>query len=78
MVLFCLGSIVTKKKKTTASVTFFDGFAARNWRPAPFCWFKCKEGDSNNVVTFFYGGGDVKKAMATGDFFIFLLLVFIV
>ncbi len=36
MVLFCCGSIVAKKKKTTASVTFFDGFAARNWRPSPF------------------------------------------
>jgi hypothetical protein len=55
LVLFCCGSIVAKKKKTIISVTFFDGFVARNWRPAPFCWFCCKEGDSNNVIAFFYG-----------------------
>jgi len=70
--LFCCGSIVAKKKKTTTSVTFFDGFVARNWRPAPFCWFCYEEGDGNNVIAFFYGGGDdVKKAMTFGDFFSF-------
>jgi len=69
--LFCLGSIVVKKKKTTVAVTFFDGFIVRNWRLAPFCWFSCKEGDVSNVVTFFYGGPNVKKAMATSDFILF-------
>jgi hypothetical protein len=29
-------SIEVKKKKRTTFVTFFDGFATRNWRPAPF------------------------------------------
>jgi len=38
----------------------------------PFCGFNCKEGDGSNVVTFFYSGGDVKKAMATSNFFFFL------
>jgi hypothetical protein len=32
---FC-GFVVLKKKKTTASVTFFDGFAIKKWRPSPF------------------------------------------
>jgi hypothetical protein len=76
--LFCLGSIIAKKKKTKASVTFFDGIAARNWRPTPFCWFNCKEGDDNNVVTFFYGGLDVKKAMAANDFLFYFFGVFMV
>jgi hypothetical protein len=32
---FC-GSAILKKKKTTASVTFFNGFATKKWRPSPF------------------------------------------
>jgi hypothetical protein len=60
------------KKTTTASVTFFDGFATRNWRPAPFVWwFRSKEGDGNNVVPFLYSGGDVKKVMVARSFFFF-------
>jgi len=35
LVLFCYGSIVAKKKKTITFITFFDGFAARNWQLAP-------------------------------------------
>jgi len=70
--LFCLGSIVAKKKKTIDVVTFFDGFAARNWRPTPFCWFSCEERDDSNVVTFFYGGPNMKKAMVASDFYLFL------
>jgi hypothetical protein len=62
LVLFCYGSDEARKKKTTASVTFFNGFAARNWRPVLFFrWFCCEKGDGSNVVTSFYGGGDVKK-----------------
>jgi hypothetical protein len=33
------GSIVVKKKKTTISITFFDGFVTKKWRwelPSPF------------------------------------------
>jgi hypothetical protein len=71
VVLFCLGSIGAKKKKTTAVVTFFDGFAAKNWRHAPFCRFSCEEGDNSNVVTFFYGGPNVTKAMAESNLFFF-------
>jgi hypothetical protein len=37
LVLFCLGSIRAKKKKMTVVITFFDGFAAKNWQHAPFC-----------------------------------------
>jgi hypothetical protein len=36
LVLFCYGSVETNKKKRTTFVTFFDGFAARKWQPAPF------------------------------------------
>jgi len=71
LVLLCLGSIGAKKEKTTTVVTFFDGFAAKNWRHAPFCWFSCEERDGNNFVTFFYGGPDVKKAMAENNIFFF-------
>jgi hypothetical protein len=71
LVLFCLGSIGAKKKKTTVVVTFFDGFAAKNWRHAPFCWFSCGEKDGSNVVTFFYGGLDVTKAMEKNNLFFF-------
>jgi hypothetical protein len=70
--LFCLGSIGAKKKKTTAIVTFFDGFATKNWRHAPFCWFSYEEGDGSNVVTFFYGGPNVMKAMSENNLFFFL------
>jgi hypothetical protein len=70
--LFCLGCIGAKKKKTTTLVTFFDGFAAKNWRHVPFCWFSCEEGDGSNVVTFFYGGPNVTKAMAESNLFFFL------
>jgi hypothetical protein len=52
-------------------VIVFDGFVVKNWRPAPFCWFNCEEGDGNNVVTFFYGGPNVKKLMAASNFFFF-------
>jgi hypothetical protein len=69
LVLFCLGSIGAKKKKTTVVVTFFDGFAAKNQRHVPFCWFSCEEGDGSNVVTFFYGGQDVMRVMAESNFF---------
>jgi hypothetical protein len=31
-----LPSIIVKKKKMTAFVTFFNGFAAKKWRLAPF------------------------------------------
>jgi hypothetical protein len=71
-----------KKKKTmTTSNTFFDGFAAKkgdgNYRNL-FQWFCDKEGDSNNVIAFFYGdsGGVVKKVMAT-TFFLFFIFLFI-
>jgi hypothetical protein len=58
-------------------VTFFDGFAAKNWRPVPFCWFSYEEGDNNSVVTFFYGGPDVKKAMEASNlnFFFWVFMV---
>jgi hypothetical protein len=52
-------------------VTFFNGFAAKNWRLTPFYWFTCEEGDGSNVVTFFYGGSNVKKAMAAINFYLF-------
>jgi hypothetical protein len=33
-----------KKKKRTIAATFFDGFAARKWRPLPFfCGFAVKK-----------------------------------
>jgi hypothetical protein len=61
----------------TTSITFFDGFATRqndNNCHSLFRWFYCEEGDDNNI----YGGGVVKKAMATChcllSFFLFLLL----
>jgi hypothetical protein len=44
LVLFCLGSIGAKKKNTTTVVTFFDGFATKNWRHAPFCGLAMKKG----------------------------------
>jgi hypothetical protein len=50
-------------------VTVFDGFVATKWWPMPFFWFCYEKGDSNNVVTFLYGGGVVEKA-------IFFLVVF--
>ncbi len=31
-----------------------------------------RRGDGNNVVTFFYGGGVMEKAMAEGNFFSFI------
>ncbi len=61
---------MNKKKKTT-SVTFFDGFVTKKWRPAPFLWFCWEEGDGNNVIAFLYGGGVVKKAMVVGYFILF-------
>ncbi len=69
---------VIKKKKMIASVTF-DGFVAKNG-DGNFCclfqWFCYKEGDGNNVVAFFYGGGVVKKAMATGNLLFLFLFSF--
>jgi hypothetical protein len=53
-------------------VTFFDGFAAKNWHPAPFCWFNYEEGDGRSVVAFFYGGPDVKKVMVANNFYFIL------
>jgi hypothetical protein len=55
------------------SITFFDGFVAKKWQLAPFWWFCCEKGDDNNVITFLYGGGVMKKVMASCDF-IFLWL----
>jgi hypothetical protein len=52
-------------------VTFYDGFAAKIWRPTPFYWFSYEEGDGSNVVTFFFGGLDVNKAMATSNFYFY-------
>jgi hypothetical protein len=40
-----------------------------------YLWFYCEEGDGNNVVTFFYGGGVVEKVMAEGSFFSFIYFV---
>jgi hypothetical protein len=37
-----------------------------------FFWFSYEEGDGSNVVTFFYGGPDVTKAMAESNLFFFL------
>jgi hypothetical protein len=66
----------------TTSVTFFEGFVAKkgNFNYCRlFQWFCYEEGDDNNVITFFYGSGVMKKAMAVGyrrllPFFLFLLL----
>ncbi len=57
-----------KKKTTTASITFFHGFVAKKGDSNchhPFRWFYFKKGDNNNVTAFFYGGGAMKKVMAT-------------
>jgi len=59
----------------TTIVTFFDGFVAKNWRLVFFCWFSCEEGHGNNVITFFFGWPNVKKAMAENNFF-FNFLIF--
>jgi hypothetical protein len=32
-------------------------------------WFCCKVDDDNNVITLFYGGGAMEKAMVRGGFF---------
>jgi len=68
-----------RKKKTTASVTFFDGFVAKSGNDNYhhlFSWFCYEKGDNSNVIAFIYGGGVVKKVMATGgrliSFFLFL------
>jgi hypothetical protein len=66
-----IGSIVTKKKKMTASIAFFNGFVLTKWCPASFLWFCCEEGDGANVVTFLYGGV-VEKAIVGGDFYFIL------
>jgi hypothetical protein len=60
----------------TASITFFDGFVAKNGDLHLFSWFCYKEGDGSNVVTFFYGGGVVKKTMAINCFFFLFFLSF--
>jgi hypothetical protein len=52
-------------------VTFFDGFAAKNWQPTPFCSFSYEERDGSSVVTFFYGDPDVKKVVVANNFFFF-------
>jgi hypothetical protein len=78
------GCVIAKKKKKTTFVTF-NGFVAKKngdgnyihlfWRCC------CKEGDNINVVTFFYGGGVVKKVMAISGFvfcFLFFSLVLLV
>jgi hypothetical protein len=41
--VFFYGSIVAKKKKMAASITFFDGFIATKWRHVPFCGFGAKK-----------------------------------
>jgi len=65
------------KKKTTTSITFFDGFVAKkndgNYHHL-FRWFCYEEGDGNNVIAFSYGGGVVKKAMVTSGFFLSFFL----
>ncbi len=66
-----------KKNTTTASITFLDGFDAKkndNNCHSLFWWFSCKEGDDSYVITYFYGGGVMKKVMATSyhRFFLFL------
>jgi hypothetical protein len=55
-----------------------DGFVAKNWQPMPFCRFSCEERDGRSVVTFFYGGPNVKKAMVASNFLIFLGLYVLV
>jgi hypothetical protein len=71
---FFYGGVAKKKKKMITSVTFFDGFVAKtgddNYHRL-FRWFYCMEGDGNNVIAFFYGGGVVKKVMATSGLFLF-------
>jgi hypothetical protein len=36
-----------------------------------FLWFSYEERDNSNVITFFYGGPDVTKAMAESNLFFF-------
>jgi len=64
-----------EKKKTTTSITFFEGFVTKNgdntYRRL-FQWFCCEKNDGSNIIAFFYGGGVVKKVMATCGFFFFL------
>jgi hypothetical protein len=65
----------------TTFINFFDGFVTKNedgnYRHL-FLWFCYKEGDGNNVVAFFYGGGVVKKVMAIGNFLLsFFLFLFL-
>jgi hypothetical protein len=57
-----------KKKTTTTFIIFFDGFVGKKGDSnchSLFQWFHCEEGDDSNVVSVFYGGGVVKKVMAT-------------
>jgi hypothetical protein len=49
-----------KKKKTTTSVTLFDGFDFfKNGDLHLFWWFCRKQGDHNNVFAFLYGDGNM-------------------
>jgi len=66
---------------TTTSVTFFNGFVAKNGNSnylRLFWWFCYEEGDDTNVVTLFYGGSVVKKVMVVSghllSFFLYLFL----
>jgi len=65
----------------TASVTFFDGFVVKNNDGNYhhlFRLFCYEKGDNSNVIAFFYGGGVVKKAMATSGFLFSFSLVLLV
>jgi hypothetical protein len=83
VIAFFCGDVIEKKKKTTTTfVTFFNAFVAKKNNSSCyhlFLWFCYKEGDSSNVITFFYGGDVVKKAKVVGccrflSFFLFLFL----
>ncbi len=78
-IAFFYGGVVKKKKKTITSITFFDGFVAKNGNSnyhRLFQWIYCEEGDTSNVVAFFYGGGVLKKTMVTNNRLFFLFWSF--
>ncbi len=65
------------KKKTIITITFFNGFAAKNDDNnyhRLFQWFCCEKSDDSNVVTFLYGCGVVKRTMAARDYLLYFFL----
>jgi hypothetical protein len=76
-VLLVVGSVVTKKKKTIVSITFFDGFVEKKMATCTYFGGFAPKKVTTVMSSLSFMVEHVKKAMVGGVFFLFFFVLMV-